>query len=246
MTFSIFTGLGFGLALPFLLLSVSPSLQKFMPKPGSWMIVFKQIIAFPMFLACIWLAWVIALQTGADGIAATLFVATLIAFFIWFSKITSGLLFFIIAFLSLFGFYKAINVIHKADMAIEERVESLKHSDAVPYTPEALEKALAGPNPIFVNMTAAWCITCKVNERTTIKSDRVQEYLNENNVDYIVGDWTRFDENITTYLAQFKRSGVPIYVFYPAPDENNKRAEPILLPQILTPDLVIETMQTNL
>lgn len=245
VTFTIFTGLGLGLALPFLLLSVSPSLQKFMPKPGSWMIVFKQIIAFPMFLACIWLAWVIALQTGADGIAATLFVATLIAFFIWFSKITSGLLFFIITLLSLFGFYKAIDVIHKADMAIEERVESRKHSDAVPYTPEALEAALAGSNPVFVNMTAAWCITCKVNERTTIKSDSVQEYFNQNNVDYIVGDWTRFDENITSYLAQFKRSGVPIYVFYPSPDENNNRAEPIILPQILTPDLVIETMQAN-
>ncbi len=246
VTFSIFTGLGLGLALPFLLLSVSPALQKFMPKPGSWMVIFKQIIAFPMFLACIWLAWVIALQTGADGIAATLFIATLIAFFIWFSQITSGLLFFIITFLCLFGFYKGVHVIYEADMAIEERVESRKHSDAIPYTPEALETALAGQNPIFVNMTAAWCITCKVNEKTTIKSENVQNFLNKNSVDYIVGDWTRFDENITDYLAQFKRSGVPIYVFYPAPDENNIRGKPIVLPQILTPSLVIETMQTNL
>lgn len=246
ITFSVFTGLGFGLALPFLLLSVSPALQKYMPKPGPWMVVFKQIIAFPMFLACIWLAWVITLQTGADGIAATLFVTTLIAFFIWFSKITSGLTYIVIALLCLVGLYKGIDVIHKADMAIEERMESRKHAGATDFTPEALETALASKNPVFVNMTAAWCITCKVNERTTIKNQHVQDFMSENNVEYIVGDWTRFDENITDYLAQFKRSGVPIYVFYPSPDDQNIRPDPIVLPQILTPDLVIETMQTNL
>lgn len=242
VTLSVFVALGFGLALPFLLLALVPALQRHMPKPGHWMVVFKQLLAFPMFIACVWLAWVLTQQTGANGIAAALMAAILISFFIFVSRLKGGLILFITGVICLFGFYKSIEIIHMADIAYQDETP-VHDADVLLYTPEVLEEALAGDDIVFVNMTAAWCITCKVNERTTIKDADVMAAFEENDVTYIMGDWTRFDANITQYLESFGRSGVPIYVIYKKPDANGARGEPVLLPQILTPDIVLNALE---
>jgi thiol:disulfide interchange protein DsbD len=107
-----------------------------------------------------------------------------------------------------------------------------------PYSEARLSELRAIGRPVFVNATADWCITCKFNERTTLRSERVRRYFKDNNVAYLVADWTRSDLAITTYLNRFERNGVPLYVFYPP------QGEPIILPQILTPSNVIEALET--
>jgi thiol:disulfide interchange protein len=113
-----------------------------------------------------------------------------------------------------------------------------------PYTPQYLADALSGDNPVFVNMTAAWCITCKVNEKMALSTTRVQNLMATRHITYIKGDWTRYNPDITAYLATFDRQGVPLYVFYGNKDpQTGQRPAPIVLPQILTTDLLIQTFQ---
>lgn len=103
------------------------------------------------------------------------------------------------------------------------------------YSPAKLAALLETQDPVFVEMTAAWCITCKVNHRLAIDIDSTHKAFKEANVQYLIGDWTNYDKEITAYLESFGRSGVPVYVFYGAPDHTGKRPEPVLLPQLLTP-----------
>ena len=110
------------------------------------------------------------------------------------------------------------------------------------FTPEALAQALEGDQPVFVNMTAAWCITCKVNENVAIATDKTQMLFKNNNVQYIVGDWTNYDADITAYLGQYNRNGVPLYVYYGRKNEQGIRPEPVILPQILTVGIIEDTI----
>jgi len=241
----IFTALGLGLALPYLVLSFVPAFQKILPKPGTWMIIFKQALSFPMFIAALWLLWVLAQQTDTMGITTTLFGAILITFSIWLFKHIPSTSFWkhvtraiaIISVLLAFGLLPTSTNRTNIEGAIEKGFgESFSQSK--------LETLLKGDNPIFTEMTAAWCITCKINHAAALNIESTKTIFKQENIRYLVGDWTNEDPAITQYLKTYERNGVPLYVFYGARNSvTGKRPEPKLLPQMLTPAIVENTVK---
>lgn len=247
LALAIMLTLGLGLALPFLLLSLSPGLARRLPKPGAWMETLKQALAFPMFAAAAWLVWVLSVQAGPTGVAAALTGLVLLAFGLWLRERTRSLgvtgrrsgaslaLASLLAALYLGVATAPLTVPTQSSVAgsgASARVSLVSE----PFTPERLTEARAAGRPTFVNMTAAWCITCLVNERVALSSETVARAFAEADVLYLKGDWTNRDPSITAYLAEHGRNGVPLYVFYPA------AGEPERLPQILTEALVKSTL----
>ncbi len=241
LALAIMLTLGLGLALPFLLLSLLPGLARRLPKPGPWMETLKEVLAFPMFAAAAWLVWVLSVQTGADGVALVLGGLLLLAFGLWLrdrTRILSP------------GWRRWGAIVSLAALAgtlylgiaTDRLVEPTSGTGAVrsgslpsePYSPDRLAKAREEGRPVFVNMTAAWCITCLVNERLALSTAEVTQAFSDAGILYLKGDWTNRDPSITAYLAAHGRNGVPLYVFYPP------AGEPKVLPQILTPDLVLD------
>jgi thiol:disulfide interchange protein DsbD len=246
----IFAFLGLGLAAPFLLLSLVPSFQKFMPRPGAWMETFRQVLAFPMFASAVWLIWVIAQQGGPGAVAWTLSGMVALVFAIWLagrqpvtragrSIVMAAGLAVLIATLS------GLALIRTTAGETQDVVE-LRQS-ARGFTPAALEKALTDTtDPVFVNMTASWCITCLVNERVVLSTPEIHDLFKNNNMIYLKGDWTNRDPAITAYLQSFGRSGVPIYVFYGAPDADGVRPPAQVLPQILSNDTMTDLFKEEM
>lgn len=233
---SVFAALGFGLAFPYLLLSYAPKARKFLPKPGHWMTTFKQILAFPMFASAIWLVWVIAQQSGTYSILIVQGSMLSLSFgvYLWRHKgFLAHTLAYICLFLPIFG--------------LSGLLPMPKMQDASEvFTQATLDEALATDAPVFVEMTAAWCITCKVNHATSLNIETTKKVFAEKKVRYLIGDWTNYNAEITAYLNQYGRDGVPIYVFYGAPDiKTGKRPEPKILPQVLTPSIVEHTIKGN-
>lgn len=237
---AIFLALGLGMALPFLLLSIFPQLLRFLPKPGPWMERFRQFLAFPMFATAAWLVWVLAQQSGPTGLALALSGMVLIGFGIWLlrqlggvRKIASRVAYAGFAGLALLAALGTIAFIDSPVIAATAPVPGQSSAAAgewQPWSAEAVERARAEGKPVFVNFTAAWCITCLVNERTALATDAVQAKFDSAGVVRLKGDWTRRDKAITDALAGFGRSGVPLYIVYPA----DKAQPPRVLPQILT------------
>lgn len=216
---AVFLALGFGMALPFLLLSFCPHLLAFLPKPGPWMNIFKHALAFPMYATAAWLVWVLVQQTGADGVLVALLGAVLLTFGIWLRAHAPRAALWVMAgsiFLSLWFVQAPPPLAKNAGVFDPTRVKSL-HAEG---------------KPVFVTVTAAWCLTCKVNEKLALSTPEFQAWLHDKNVTYLVADWTRRDAVITEYLKSFDRQGVPLYVYYPP------HGEPRMLPQILTPAIV--------
>ncbi|MBK1633512.1 protein-disulfide reductase, partial [Thiohalocapsa halophila] len=242
---AIVLALGLGMALPFLLLALSPGLARRLPRPGPWMETLKQALAFPMFATAAWLLWVLAVQTGPGGLAAALTGMLVLAFALWVQERTRyarspwprvgvgaaalGLGVALWLGLGLTGREPA----PPALAADAEGAGAAAAMPAEPYSAGRLAAARADGRPVFVNMTAAWCITCLVNERVALSRAAVARAFAERGVLYLKGDWTNRDPAITDYLAGFGRNGVPIYVFYP-PD-----GEPRVLPQVLTETTVL-------
>ncbi|MGH1456163.1 MAG: protein-disulfide reductase DsbD family protein [Alphaproteobacteria bacterium] len=248
VSLSIFAALGFGLALPYLLLSFIPLLRRVLPKPGAWMNTFKQLLAFPMFASSIWLIWVLDQQSGALGILLVLLGMLAIAFAVWLSHIrTQGATWVIkriaIALSLLLAVFSLSYV--KTSMENSASVEKA-YTFGQSFSQEKLSELLHGDKPVFVEMTAAWCITCKINHNVALNIPSTKTLFQENDIEYLIGDWTNSDNEITTYLDTFGRNGVPLYVFYSARDEKTKiRPEPIILPQVLTPKIVQQTIEQN-
>lgn len=232
--FAIFLALGLGLALPYLLLSLWPPLLRLLPRPGPWMLRFKQVMAFPLYGAAAWLVWVLAQQSGADGVAAALGGMVLIAFAAWlydstrqsrsFGRHAGGL-----------SAAVALVLAVALGVAATERATAGAPATAQaegwePYSAERLETLRTEGKAVFLNFTAAWCITCLVNERVALNQPEIRTAFEAAGITYLKGDWTNQDPAITAKLAEFGRSGVPLYVFYPAGSE----AAPLVLPQILT------------
>ncbi len=228
----IFIALGLGLAFPFLLITFIPGATKFMPKPGAWMERFKQFLAFPIYATVIWLLWVLVQQAGPMGLLHVMGAMLLIGFVLWLLQQCQTRLaqMFFIA-IGAFGVFWLSQDVRTApptlQEAMPEQVETFSH--------DALQQYLNEGRTVFVNATAAWCITCKVNERVALVDETVQQTIKDENIVYMIADWTNRDGEIADYLASFGRSGVPMYVFY-APNQ-----EPLLLPQLLTPSILIET-----
>jgi thiol:disulfide interchange protein DsbD len=235
---AVFAAMGLGMAAPYALLGVFPGAARFLPRPGAWMERLRQGLAFPMYGATAWLAWVLSVQAGPDGLVALLAGAVLIAFAAW-----------VLGMAQAAGRGRRLGQA-AAGMALIGALALLPRlSVATPAAPEGAEAAQAWSSdrvamlraegrPVFVNMTAAWCITCQVNERVVLSTAKVQDAFARRDVAVLKGDWTRGDPAISALLRAQGREGVPLYLYYPA----GGLAAPVVLPQILTEGIVLDVL----
>ena len=236
---AVFVALGLGFALPFLLLGVWPRLLAFIPKPGAWMLTFKQFLAFPMYAWAAWLVWVLAQQAGPNGVALVL--AAMIAFALaaWLWSVTRNLsargrgIGALVALIVLACGLYGVSLLRDAAAAPAAQTGRLGE----PYTAAKLASLRAANRPVFVDATAAWCITCLVNEDAVLSRVRVKSAFAAKNVAYLVADWTNQNPEVTALLKANGRSGVPLYLYY-APGANM----PVVLPQILTEGGVMDAL----
>lgn len=232
-TFSVFAALGIGMAFPYILLSLIPSLSKKMPRPGAWMETLKHILSIPMFASAIWLAWVYCEQTGA---AARIMSAALV--------LAVGLRIFGLYYMPHFGRAARTSaaVVCLASIAAAAWIAwdapaAAASDSAQNWSEQKLSELRKSGKIVYVDFTASWCLTCQYNKKI-LESSAVQEAFKKRGVKFIVGDWTNKNPDISKKLAEFGRAGVPLNLVYPA-DEN---LPPEVLPAILTPDIVIEAV----
>ena len=248
VTVLVFLAMGFGMALPFLLLGLFPGWARALPRPGAWMEVLRGALAFPMYAAAAWLIWVLSLQSGPQGVLAAVSGLVLLGFGAWVFGMTQrsagsgrrvGQ---VLALASVAGAAALLGGIMTAPpasagagagsgagsgagvgagVAAEQGVE--------PYSAARLAALREEGRPVFVNMTAAWCVTCLVNERVALSPEAVRTAFGRRGVAYLKGDWTRGDKAVTAFLRSHERDGVPLYVLYPPGG-----GAPRVLPQILT------------
>lgn len=231
LALAVFACLGLGIAVPFLALGLIPGAARLFPKPGAWMLTFRQFLAFPMFATAAWLTWVMAEEAGPAGAAILAGGAVLLGFALWLLRFR-GILPRGLAAVAAIGIVLLLPRIEPARAAHGPSLQG-----AVAFSPARLATLRQQGKPVFVDMTAAWCITCQVNERVALTPQSVQSSFTRHHVTLMVGDWTRRNKTITHYLAAHGRDGVPLYVYYPP-----GHAAPVTLPQILTPGLVERTV----
>ncbi len=234
----IFVALGVGLAAPFLLIGFVPALGARLPRPGAWMETVKQVLAFPLYITSVWLIWVLARQAGADAAGLALAGLVLIAFGLWLTSRSDGIAAKLLAAASMLGAIAltASPMLRQGEPA-SVNTASASSSTIEPYSDARFAELRAQHRIVFVNFTADWCLSCKVNERFTLRSQRVHDAFAAENVAWLEGDWTRYDPVITQVLQRFGRSGVPLYLLY------TDSEQPQVLPQVLTPDIVIEALK---
>jgi len=232
---AVFAALGLGLASPFLVISFVPALAGRLPRPGRWMATLKEFLAFPLYLTAVWLVWVLARQAGTDALAGVLVGAVLIGFaaWVWRRGVQGGVDRVLPKALAGLGVAGAVALLPGLPGFGAGSSEDASAYPATAYSGARLEEALASGRTVFVNFTADWCITCKVNERVAIGRASVVQAFEARDVVYLKGDWTEADPEITRVLESFGRSGVPLYLVY-----RKGATEPRVLPQILTPELV--------
>jgi thiol:disulfide interchange protein DsbD len=234
-----FVVLGLGLALPYLLLSFVPAVARALPKPGRWMGTLKQVLAFPMYASAAWMVWVLAQQAGADGVLEVLLGMTAVAFALWLwglrgaAGVARAVRIATVAIVLLASVGVALRVAPQRADAPLARAGELSE----PFTAARLEALRAAGKPIFVNLTAAWCITCKVNERLALSGPEFRSALRSGGYTYLKGDWTQQNPEITQVLSSFGRAGVPLYLVFPA-----HGAQAMVLPQLLTEAAVVQAL----
>lgn len=232
----IFACLGFGMALPFLLLSYNPKLTSRLPAPGAWMDTLKQFFAFPLYLTGVWLLWVLGHQVNSDAAAALVVGAVLIAFTFWLFKQTAQS--------KTWNFIRLATAISSLLIALGIAIAAKWFAAPTqyewePYSARDLAAYRKEGTPVFVDLTADWCTTCKVNEFVALNTADIQNKAEELGIVMMQGDWTNGEEDITQYLDQFGRNSVPLYLMYPATPDT----PPVILPQFLTKSIVLEAMQ---
>jgi len=233
---AVFVSLGIGFSLPFLLFGIWPKALAFIPRPGPWMLTFKQALAFPMYAAAAWLAWVLSQQAGPSGVAILLGAAIALALGAWLWSVTRNLaslgraIGMAAALLVLLAGLFGISLLRNASAA--PAAQTSKAGEA--YTADKLASLRAANRPVFIDATAAWCITCLVNEDAVLSRASVKSAFAAKNVAYLVADWTNQNPEVTALLKDNGRSGVPLYLYY-APGAKT----PVILPQILTENGVL-------
>lgn len=233
----IFLSLGFGLALPFLLICLCPRLLRFLPKPGAWMERFKQLLGFSMYGSIIWLLWVLTLQVGAGGMVEILSGMLAILLIIWLKAFFTRSRYHVVGTLLMFAVIGAALASLSSREVQDMPMPLAGNVDAEAYSAARLAELQAQGKTVLVDATAAWCLTCQVNARTSLHNERVVEAFREKGAVLMVADWTRRNPEITEFLKGFGYNGVPLYVVY------KPGAEPKVLPQILSPDIVIEAIR---
>ncbi len=239
-----FTCIGIGLALPYMLLCCAPELLKFLPRPGMWMLRFKQAMGFPMLATAVWLVYNLSAHSvsGAFWFTAWLILA---AFFVWIAgSILRGQLVLITLVLMGIGFFARSHVLGEIRLhpTAASGMPSTESGIAwKPFSKTALNEAMKTSHPIFVDFTADWCLTCKANKKTSLEIPAVENRFRELEVIPLLADWTRSNPEITDALYSFGRAGVPLYVIYPA----NRSKPPIVLPELLTPQIVLDALEAT-
>jgi thiol:disulfide interchange protein len=233
LALTVFLALGLGMALPFLLLSLVPRLGRRLPRPGPWMETFKQALAFPLYLTVIWLLWVLGRQAGVDALALALVGLLCLGLALWLFDRPAGVH-------SAWRRGAAWSLLGLAllSLYLPGRAPPADALEPRPFSERTLAELRAQGVPVFVNMTADWCITCLANERVALNTAAVRQAFERRGVVYLKGDWTRRDPAITQYLARYGRNGVPLYVLY-APGQEGR-----VWPQLLTPALALEALDS--
>jgi thiol:disulfide interchange protein len=236
VTLLVFLFIGFGMAFPYLLLALNPKLLRFLPKPGDWMVRLKQCMGFLLVGTLLWLIWILGQMRGVDAIVQLAAIFLLIAILAWIkgtfwtpvsSRRSRAL--------------AIVAMVFVVVLAVGSYAFVTKPSQLVwqPYSKTTLEEALASGKPVFIDFTADWCITCKTNERFAIDTPKVRKEFSKRNVVALKADWTKGDPEITQMLQQYGRAGVPMYLIYPG---GNKESRPVLLPELITSQTVLDAL----
>lgn len=245
--FAIFSALGFGIAFPYLVLCGVPAARAWLPRPGAWMETFKQLMGFPMLLAMIWFLYILANLLVPEGLALAMAALVVVSLGAWVYgrwayspegsvRLKARLATLTIVLLGLVG--GAVLVADPSMQAGQPADAAPKPGELtwMPYSAEALEKLRAEKKPVFIDFTAAWCVNCKANEKLVLARSEVVDAFKQHGIVTMKADWTRRDPAITAALQKFGRTGVPFYVVYP------RSGDPIPLPEVLTPQVVLEAL----
>jgi thiol:disulfide interchange protein DsbD len=239
LALAIFVALGAGLAAPLLLASLVPGVARILPRPGGWMVTLKQVLAFPLYGTAAWLIWVLIQEVGPEGALMALFGLVLVGFAVWVygrTRFAAASARHVGAALAAASLAAAV-VLAAMQSPVNGRASIPEDGLAYEaFTPARLAALTAEHKPVFVNLTAAWCLTCIVNERATLDRDAVRDAFAAHHVVALKGDWTRQDPKIAQFLQSFGRSGVPLYLLY------DGDGTPTVLPQILTEANVIDAV----
>lgn len=233
---SIFAALGFGMAVPILILCLSPQALRYLPKPGPWMDTFKQLLAFPLYITVVWLLWVAGRQAGVDAMGLILLGCVSIALACWIWGHGS-----IRKVLSIAAVVFAIAIVYNPIVSEgTAQTDTIADKDWETFSEEKLAELRQQGKPVFVNITADWCITCLANEKSALATTAVKDAFETNNIVYLKGDWTNRDPKITALLAKYDRNGIPLYLAFPSDPSQSAK----ILPQILTPKIVVSALES--
>ncbi len=245
----IFTFLGLGLAAPYLLLAAFPVLTKFVPKPGPWMVRFKQILGFPLMATVLWLLWVLGQQRGTDAVISVFLGLLIIGLGFWIlgtfyqtaRKKLSRLVSFILILLCFAAglWLTFFNVKETTPLPSQAEKPQKEGIPWIPYSELTLANSLKEGKPVFLDFTAAWCLTCQVNEKIALRSSRVIQKFKEMNIVSLKADLTNPNPKLTQALEKYDRASVPLYVFYP----KGKPKEPVILPELITPEIILKVLE---
>jgi thiol:disulfide interchange protein len=243
----MFLAIAAGMSAPYLLLSAQPAWVKLLPKPGAWMERVKQLMGFPMLATLVFLLYVLGEQRGLTGLVWTMCFLLVVSLACWLKGAfltplasASTRAFVLALMLALVVGGGAYFIGGKFSQSQIDTAAVAPQGDWIAFTPERLEAELAKGSAVFIDFTAAWCVTCKFNKATVLDTDAVREAFARRGIVKIKADWTNADPAITKILKQFGRPGVPLYVLYPA----GKSMEPIVLPELLTKNIVLEKLET--
>ena len=233
---TVFLFLGLGFAAPFVLVAYAPVLLSRLPRPGPWMELFRKGLAFPMYGAAAWLAWVLAQQAGADDLAKLFAAGVVVGLAAWLAGLAQrraalgGKPLVLTAAAGLLAALAVAAVVWPQDKAAELQSE--------PYSPARVAELRAQGRPVFVNYTAAWCVSCQVNDKVALSTHAVAQAFARHKVAYLKADWTKRDGEIAAELASHGRAGVPLYLVY-----GTGGGDGVILPSILTPDIVVKAVE---
>lgn len=236
MIYIIFLALGLGLSLPVILISMNKMFLRLIPRPGKWLVSFKQFLAFPFYFTAIWLLWVFHNLTDADLLFLFLVSLVAITMLIWLTKQFRSLILKLVMFIAaIVIIIKFLGLVDDNFSKLSTDLNSTRYEYMEEFSIENVKNLIKQNKKVFVNVTADWCLTCKYNKITSFGTNDIVKLFNDNEIYYIEADWTNYNSEITQFLNDYNRSGVPLYLFI-------KEGDVKILPQVLTKSYVEDTV----